>query len=116
MSIASSPPLDLDPNEFSEESCKDPSEFTQVTKKQRKKKKRGGVYPPGSHEAAVRANSQGPETEQFGGYSFRGYRPMRGSREAVSGTKSTCSGINVLLKFSNTPKNFIVCSSSQRGE
>ena len=100
MSIASSPPLDLDPNEFSEESCRDPgdlssiSEFTQVTKKQRKKKKRGGVYPPGSHEAAVRASSQGPEAEQFGGYSFRGYRPMRGSREAVSGTKSTCSGRN----------------------
>ena len=115
MSIASSPPLDLDPNEFSEESCKDPSEFTQVTKKQRKKKKRGGVYPPGSHEAAVRANSQGPETEQFGGYSFRGYRPMRGSREAVSGTKSTCSG-NILIILKNPPNNSVVCSSTQRGE
>ena len=107
MSIASSPPLDLDPNEFSEESCKDPSEFTQVTKKQRKKKKRGGVYPPGSHEAAVRANSQGPETEQFGGYSFRGYRPMRGSREAVSGTKSTCSGKHIVIILKTLPTTLL---------
>merc|ERR1719410_1792244 len=105
LSIASSPPLDLDPSEFSEEAYEElaelggdmvtSSEFTKVTKKQRKKKKRsvmGSVYPPGSHEAAVLASSnQGPEAEQFGGYSFRGYRAMRGSREAVSGTKSTCS-------------------------
>ena len=95
MSIASSPPLDLDSIEFTEESLKDVadvsaahhSEFTKVTKKQRKKKKRG-VYPPGSHEAGVRATSQDPESEHGGGWSFRGYR----SRETVSGTKSTCSG------------------------
>jgi len=94
MSIASSPPLDLDSIEFTEESLKDVadvsaahhSEFTKVTKKQRKKKKRG-VYPPGSHEAGVRATSQDPESEHGGGWSFRGYR----SRETVSGTKSTCS-------------------------
>jgi len=94
MSIASSPPLDLDSIEFTEESVKDVadvashhSEFTKVTKKQRKKKKRG-VYPPGSHEAGVRATSQDPESEHGGGWSFRhSYR----SRETVSGTKSTCS-------------------------
>lgn len=65
-----------------------------ATCEQRKKHSvMGSVYPPGSHEAAVLASSnQGPEAEQFGGYSFRGYRAMRGSREAVSGTKSTCSG------------------------
>ena len=95
MSIASSPPLDLDPTEFSEDCYHDidivnnHNEFTKVTKKQRKKKKRG-VYPPGSHEAAVRATSQDPEADHSGAWSFRGYR----SREAVSGTKSTCSGMS----------------------
>ena len=96
MSIASSPPLDLDPHEFSEEGYRDivdlnsvNNEFTQVTKKRKKKTKRSPVYPPGSHEAA-RASSQGPETVvEAGAWSLRGY--MRGSREAVSGSKSTCS-------------------------
>merc|ERR1719394_1973062 len=70
MSIASSPPLDLDPEMFSEESSyKDigdiavSNEFTKVTKKQRKKKKSSRVT---SHEAGVRATSQGPETEPVG--------------------------------------------------
>merc|ERR1719397_502563 len=101
MSIASSPPLDIDPIEFSEDNYKDitdiavtnHNEFTKVTKKQRKKKKRGServLYcdPPGSHEEDARSSSQGPEA---GDQWFRGYRAMRGSREAVTGTKSTCS-------------------------
>ena len=101
MSIASSPPLDveLDPSEmFSDENFMVSSnEFTKVTKKQRKKKtlKRGQVYPPGSHEAA-RAASQGPESDGGGGWGWsvggrvHSYRDMSGMGP-VSGTKSTCS-------------------------
>ena len=103
MSIASSPPLDIDPIEFSEDNYKDitdiavtnHNEFTKVTKKQRKKKKRGServLYPQTSHEDEARSSSQGPEAASDQAGWFRGYRAIRGSREAVSGTKSTCSG------------------------
>ena len=103
MSIASSPPLDIDPIEFSEDNYKDitdiavtnHNEFTKVTKKQRKKKKRGServLYPQSSHEDETRSSSQGPEAASDQAGWFRGYRAIRGSREAVTGTKSTCSG------------------------
>ena len=95
MSIASSPPLDveLDHTEFSDESFMVSSnEFTKVTKKQRKKKtlKRSQVYPPGSHEAA-RAASQGPESESGGGWGWTHGRHSYRDMGPVSGTKSTCS-------------------------
>eukprot|EP00092_Neocalanus_flemingeri_P028707 GFUD01031168.1.p1 GENE.GFUD01031168.1~~GFUD01031168.1.p1 ORF type:complete len:1328 (+),score=372.05 GFUD01031168.1:241-4224(+) len=119
MSIASSPPLDLDHVEFvSEESCSQETtntEFTKVTKKQRKKK--GGsirerpdrMYQSGSafseenrsrggddegrvasstrRSQLARGSTQGEGEE----WSFRGYNRIRGSREAVTGAKSTCS-------------------------
>jgi len=120
MSIASSPPLDLDHVEFvSEESCTQEStntEFTKVTKKQRKKKSgsirerpdrmyqsgsafseenrsRGGddesrVVSSGSRRSQLARGSTQPEGEEW---SFRGYNRIRGSREAVTGAKSTCS-------------------------
>jgi hypothetical protein len=117
MSIASSPPLDLDHVEFvSEESCTQETtntEFTKVTKKQRKKKSgsirerpdrtyqsgsafseenrsRGGddgVSSSTRRSQLARGSTQA-ETEEW---SFRGYNRIRGSREAVSGAKSTCS-------------------------
>lgn len=119
MSIASSPPLDLDHVEFvSEESCSQETtntEFTKVTKKQRKKKSgsirerpdrtyqsgsafseenrsRGGddegrVASSTRRSQLARGSTQA-ETEEW---SFRGYNRIRGSREAVSGAKSTCS-------------------------
>ena len=95
MSIASSPPLDveLDHTEFSDESFMVSSnEFTKVTKKQRKKKtlKRSQVYPPGSHEAA-RATSQGPESDNGSGWGWTHGRHSYRDMGPVSGTKSTCS-------------------------
>jgi len=119
MSIASSPPLDLDHVEFvSEESCTQETtntEFTKVTKKQRKKKSgsirerpdrtyqsgsafseenrsRGGDdegrVVSGTRRSQLARGSTQAETEEW---SFRGYNRIRGSREAVSGAKSTCS-------------------------
>jgi len=104
MSIASSPPLDLDPTEYlvAEEGIMHVTEFTKVTKKQRKK--RGGAvrerpdrtYHTGS--AFSEENRSRGEQQQRGGsqgegedWSYRGYTRMRGSREAVTGAKSTCS-------------------------
>jgi len=119
MSIASSPPLDLDHVEFvSEESCGQEAtntEFTKVTKKQRKKKS-GSIrerpdrtYQSGS-AFSEENRSRGGDDESRGAsssrrsqlargstqtegeeWSFRGYNRIRGSREAVSGAKSTCS-------------------------
>lgn len=127
MSIASSPPLDLDPGDFvSEESVQETTaEFTKVTKKQRKKKMKGSErtnkrFPPGSvfsEENRSRGGEEdsssmrpppaggrghgrgstpgGEEAEwgrrEEGDWTFRGYTRMRGSREQVTGTKSTCS-------------------------
>jgi len=119
MSIASSPPLDLDHVEFvSEESCSQETtntEFTKVTKKQRKKKSgsirerpdrtyqsgsafseenrsRGGDEEArtvsGSRRSQLARGATQAETEEW---SFRGYNRIRGSREAVTGAKSTCS-------------------------
>merc|ERR1719206_443278 len=119
MSIASSPPLDLDHVEFvSEESCSQETtntEFTKVTKKQRKKKSgsikerpdrtyqsgsafseenrsRGGDDDGRVSSSARRSQlARGSTQAEAEEWSFRGYTRIRGSREAVTGAKSTCS-------------------------
>ena len=52
----------------------------------------GGVSrpPPAGGRGRGRGSTPGPEE---GEWNFRGYTRMRGSREVVSGTKSTCSGL-----------------------
>merc|ERR1719278_731683 len=106
MSIASSPPLDLDPAEdlTAEDVILHSTEFTKVTKKQRRKRAAGArerserphVYHQGS-AFAEENRSRGEQQPRNGGQSenedwgYRGYTRLRGSREAVTGAKSTCS-------------------------
>merc|ERR550532_2758713 len=106
MSIASSPPLDLDPAEdlTAEDVILHSTEFTKVTKKQRRKRGAGArerndrphVYHQGS-AFAEENRSRGEQQPRNGGQSenedwgYRGYTRLRGSREAVTGAKSTCS-------------------------
>merc|ERR550532_1657966 len=105
-SIASSPPLDLDPAEdlTAEDVILHSTEFTKVTKKQRRKRGAGArerndrphVYHQGS-AFAEENRSRGEQQPRNGGQSenedwgYRGYTRLRGSREAVTGAKSTCS-------------------------
>merc|ERR1719430_589578 len=80
------------------------TEFTKVTKKQRRKRGAGArernerphVYHQGS-AFAEENRSRGEQQPRNGGQSenedwgYRGYTRLRGSREAVTGAKSTCS-------------------------
>lgn len=106
MSIASSPPLDLDPAEdltAGDELHNTVTEFTKVTKKQRRKRA-GGVrerperpYQQGSAFAEENRGRGGeaPPARAGGAEGDEWYRPTygraRGAREAVQGAKSACS-------------------------